>query len=149
MDATTIAVDLAKDVFEIACATSAGRIVERRRLSRPQFYRFLSNVPAGVDVVMEACSSAEDGASSMAEMTVRICGRIRKPLATIVIYRPRAGLVSSAARLIASARVASVLLPSSGRRISAAPGRQRVLGSGGTGQRKFSRTMMSRSTRST
>ena len=58
MDATTIAVDLAKDVFEIACATSAGRIVERRRLSRPQFHRFLSKLPPGVEVVMEACSSA-------------------------------------------------------------------------------------------
>ena len=55
---TTIAVDLAKDVFEIACATSTGRIVERRRLSRPQFHRFLCNLPAGLEVVMEACSSA-------------------------------------------------------------------------------------------
>ena len=45
MDTTTIAVDLAKDVFEVACATSAGRIVERRRFTRHQFQRFLSSLP--------------------------------------------------------------------------------------------------------
>ena len=30
-DATTVAVDLAKDVFEVALANRAGRIVERKR----------------------------------------------------------------------------------------------------------------------
>ena len=34
MDATTMAVDLAKDVFEVAVANRAGRIVDRKRLSR-------------------------------------------------------------------------------------------------------------------
>ncbi len=37
MDATTVAVDLATDVFEVALANRGGRIVERKRLSRPQF----------------------------------------------------------------------------------------------------------------
>src|SRR5688572_8037989 len=58
MQTTTIAVDLAKDVFEVACATSAGQIVERRRLTRQQFQRFLSSLPAGIDIVMEACGTA-------------------------------------------------------------------------------------------
>jgi transposase len=58
MDATTIAVDLAKNVFECVAATAAGRIVERRRLSRQQFQRFLAHLPAGSEVVMEACSSS-------------------------------------------------------------------------------------------
>jgi hypothetical protein len=40
MDATTVAVDLAKDVFEIAVANRAGRIIERKRLTRRQFERF-------------------------------------------------------------------------------------------------------------
>ena len=39
MDATTVAVDLAKDVFEIAVANRAGRIIERKRLTRRQFER--------------------------------------------------------------------------------------------------------------
>ena len=41
MDATTVAVDLAKDVFEVATANSAGRILERKRLTRRQFEAFV------------------------------------------------------------------------------------------------------------
>jgi hypothetical protein len=40
MDATTVAVDLAKDVFEVALANRAGRVLERKRLNRRQFERF-------------------------------------------------------------------------------------------------------------
>jgi transposase len=43
MDATTVAVDLAKDVFEVALANRAVRIIERRRLTRGQFERFHHN----------------------------------------------------------------------------------------------------------
>ena len=59
MDPTTIAVDLAKDVFEVAEANRANRIVARHRLSRAQFERFLRRVPAGTEVVMEACGTAQ------------------------------------------------------------------------------------------
>jgi transposase len=58
MDVTTIAVDLAKDVFEIAAVSAAGRIVERRRLNRRQFERYLTGLPVGSEVVMEACGMA-------------------------------------------------------------------------------------------
>jgi transposase len=52
-----IAVDLAKDVFEVAISASTGRITERRRLSRLQFERFwCEREPCRV--VMEACASA-------------------------------------------------------------------------------------------
>ena len=34
MHATTVAIDLAKDVFELAFADGGGRILERKRLSR-------------------------------------------------------------------------------------------------------------------
>ena len=40
MDATTVAVDLAKDVFEVALANLAHRIVDRTRLTRRQFESF-------------------------------------------------------------------------------------------------------------
>ena len=54
---TTIAVDIAKNVFEIAVSSEPGRIVQRRRLSRGQMLReFTSREPA--TVVMEACGSA-------------------------------------------------------------------------------------------
>lgn len=40
MSNVTIAVDLAKNVFEVAVSNAVGRITERKRLSRPQFERF-------------------------------------------------------------------------------------------------------------
>lgn len=58
MDATTVAVDLAKDVFEVAVANRAHRIVERRRLTRRQVEAFLTGLAAGMTVVMEACGTA-------------------------------------------------------------------------------------------
>jgi transposase len=58
MDATTVAVDLAKDVFEVALANRAGRIIERRRLNRRQFERFVDALAAGTEIVMEGCGTA-------------------------------------------------------------------------------------------
>lgn len=57
MDATTIAIDLAKDVFEVAIAPPRGQ-VEHRRLSRRQFASFVDAMPAGATVLMEACGTA-------------------------------------------------------------------------------------------
>jgi transposase len=57
MDATTVAVDLAKTVFELAIANAQWRISSRQRLNRPQFARFLAQTPA-THVVMEACGMA-------------------------------------------------------------------------------------------
>ncbi len=58
MDATTVAVDLAKDVFEVALANQVGRILERKRVTRRQFDRFLEELPAGTELVMEGCGTA-------------------------------------------------------------------------------------------
>jgi transposase len=57
MNATTVGVDLAKNVFEIALADERGHIVERQRLNRARFDRFFANRPA-CRIVMEACGSA-------------------------------------------------------------------------------------------
>jgi transposase len=57
MDTTTVAVDLAKNVFELAIANGRGHVIERRRLSRLAFSRFVFEQPASC-VVMEACSGA-------------------------------------------------------------------------------------------
>ena len=51
MHATTVAIDLAKEVFELAFADGAGRILERKRLSRRAFARCLDNRPP-LEVVM-------------------------------------------------------------------------------------------------
>jgi transposase len=54
---TTIAVDLAKSVFEVAVSTEPGRVSERKRLSRAGLKAYLlKREPA--TVVMEACGSA-------------------------------------------------------------------------------------------
>jgi transposase len=53
MDATTVAVDLAKSVFELALADGQWRITARQRLNRVQFGRFLRQ-HARTHVVMEA-----------------------------------------------------------------------------------------------
>lgn len=57
MNATTVAVDLAKNVFEVAVVDGQWRIVERLRLTRGQFERWFANRSVGL-VVMEACGSA-------------------------------------------------------------------------------------------
>jgi len=56
-ESKTIAVDLAKDVFELVAADAQWRIVERQRLTRTQLSRYFQNrMP--VDVVMESCGTA-------------------------------------------------------------------------------------------
>jgi transposase len=57
MNTTTAAIDLAKDVFQVALADAAGRVLENHRLRRTQFEHFFANHQ--VDrIVMEACGSA-------------------------------------------------------------------------------------------
>ncbi len=57
MNATTVAVDLAKNVFELALADAQWKVLERARLSRAQFERWFDNRKVDL-VVMEACGSA-------------------------------------------------------------------------------------------
>jgi transposase len=57
MNATTVAVDLAKNVFELALADERWKVLERARLTRAQFERWFDNREVNL-VVMEACGSA-------------------------------------------------------------------------------------------
>jgi transposase len=54
----TVAVDLAKDVFEVALANRAGQIIERKRLTRRQMERFIDALEMNTEVVMEGCGTA-------------------------------------------------------------------------------------------
>ncbi len=65
MNTRTIAIDLAKEVFEVAISHRAGRISERHRLSRSQFPQFMAQQPPG-RVLMEACGSAHHWARTFA-----------------------------------------------------------------------------------
>ncbi len=68
---TTVAIDLAKNVFELAVADETGKVIERKRLSRAQFMRFFDN--RDVDqVVMEACGTAHYWGRWFAERGVAV-----------------------------------------------------------------------------
>jgi len=64
MNATTVAVDLAKNVFALAVADGHWKIVERARLTRGQFERWFDNRKVDL-VVMEACGSAHHWARTL------------------------------------------------------------------------------------
>ena len=67
MKHTTIAVDIAKNVFELAVSHCPGRVAETHRLSRSRFLRFFAQHEAA-DVVMEACGMAHFWARQLQQL---------------------------------------------------------------------------------
>jgi transposase len=57
MKSTTIAVDLAKNVFQVAVSHHPGKVAESHRLSRSQLLRFLAERQPAL-VLLEACGTA-------------------------------------------------------------------------------------------
>lgn len=59
MSNVTIAVDIAKNVFEVAISAAAGQIRERRRMTRHQFERFWSTraAPPSRSVAIDSTDS--------------------------------------------------------------------------------------------
>ena len=64
-DVSIIGVDLAKNVFQAHGAAADGSVVFRKKLSRPQFSRFMADHPPCL-VAMGACASAHHWAREMA-----------------------------------------------------------------------------------
>ncbi len=64
-EVTIIGVDLAKNVFQVHGAAADGSVVYRKKLSRPQFTRFMADQPPCL-VAMEACASAHHWARELA-----------------------------------------------------------------------------------
>ena len=71
MDANTVAVDLAKSVFQVAVADASWRVVETQRLSRGQFERWFVNRQVDL-VVMEACGSAHHWARWLNSLGIEV-----------------------------------------------------------------------------
>lgn len=71
MEHTTIAVDLAKSVFEVAVSKYPGRVDERRRLSRAAFERFFV-ARRRLLVLLEACGSAHHWARRIEALGHRV-----------------------------------------------------------------------------
>jgi len=64
MTYTMIGVDLAKSVFQLHGASLTGEVKFRKKLSRPQFRKFMEDHPACI-VVLEACGGAHYWAQEM------------------------------------------------------------------------------------
>ncbi len=57
MTISVVGVDLSKSVFQLSMADARHRVVDRKRLSRAQFHRFLAKTTR-VRLVMEACGTS-------------------------------------------------------------------------------------------
>src|SRR6516165_1800949 len=73
MEHTTIAIDLAKSVFQVALSSHHGSVEAERRLSRERFLTYFAQQPPA-KIVMEACGSAHHWARQLQQLghTVRL-----------------------------------------------------------------------------
>jgi transposase len=71
MNATTVAVDLAKNVFQLAWADEHWRVLSTSRLTRSQFQRCFHNTSV-CRVVMEACGSAHHWARQIQALGIEV-----------------------------------------------------------------------------
>ena len=71
MKDTTIAVDIAKNVFEIAVSSEAGKVGEYHRISRKKMLKFFANRKYAT-VVMEACGSVHHWAREVQKLGHRV-----------------------------------------------------------------------------
>jgi transposase len=71
MNTTTVAVDLAKSVFQLAVADATWRVVEQHRLTRSQFERWFINRNVS-QVIMEACGSAHHWARQINALGIEV-----------------------------------------------------------------------------
>jgi transposase len=86
-EVSIIGVDLAKNVFQLHGASADGTVVFRKKLSRPQFQRFIFEHPRCL-VAMEACGGAHYWAREMerADHEVRlIAPRYVKPFIKLFV----------------------------------------------------------------
>ena len=71
MNATTVAVDLAKSVFQLAVADASWRVVETHRLTRTQFERWFVNREVAL-VIMESCGSSHHWARWLNNLGIEV-----------------------------------------------------------------------------
>ncbi len=67
LQSTTIAVDLAKNVFQVAVSRHPGKVAESHRLSRTKFLRFFAQRQPAL-VLLEACGTAHFWARQLQEL---------------------------------------------------------------------------------
>jgi len=106
MNATTVGVDLAKNVFAACVADGAGRGIETLSFNRDGFLAWLGTLPKGTVVGMEACGSAHFWARTMLAL-----GLVPRLMAAEFVraYRKRQAVKND--RADARAIVAALLAP--------------------------------------
>jgi len=71
MHTTTVAVDLAKSVFQLAVADATWRVTDKHRLTRSQFERWFVNRDVSL-VILEACGSAHHWARWLTSLGIEV-----------------------------------------------------------------------------
>ena len=105
MNATTVGVDLAKNVFELVVADRHWKVTERARLTRPQFQRWFANRDVSL-VVMEACGSAHHWARHLQSMNIPV--RLLPPRYVRAYVKRNKTDAADAAALLEAARCADI-----------------------------------------
>ena len=105
MHATTVAVDLAKSVFQLVVADEHWRITETQRLTRTQFERWFVNRSVGL-VVMESCGSAHHWARWLNSLGIEV--RLLPAQYTRAYVRRNKTDATDAAALLEAARAADI-----------------------------------------
>ena len=104
---TTVAVDLAKSVFQLAVADASWRVTESHRLTRARFERFFDNREVDL-VIMEACGSAHYWGRRLAGLGIRV---MLLPAAYVRAYVKRNKTDAADARALLEAARASDMKP--------------------------------------
>lgn len=105
MNTTTIAVDLAKDVFQLAVADEQWRVTQTARLSRSQFAAWFDNRAVSL-VIMEACGSAHHWGRWLNSRGIKV---LLLPAAYVRAYVKRNKTdAADAAALLEAARCADI-----------------------------------------
>ena len=104
---TTVAVDVAKSVFQLAVANADWKVIESHRLTRSQFERFFDNREVNL-VIMEACGSAHYWGRRLAGLGIRVC---LLPAAYVRAYVKRNKTDAADARALLEAARASDIVP--------------------------------------
>jgi transposase len=107
MNASTVAVDLAKSVFQLAVADDAWKVIESHRLTRSQFERWFDNREVDL-VIMEACGSAHYWGRRLAGLGIRVK---LLPAAYVRAYVKRNKTDAADARALLEAARASDIVP--------------------------------------
>jgi transposase len=106
MNATTVAVDLAKNVYQLALADANWRVVEKHRLTRTQFERFFANRAVKL-VIMEACGSAHYWARQIQALGIQV--RLLPPRYVRAYVKRNKTDAADAAALLEAARCSDIV----------------------------------------